>query len=186
MSAASDFAAAVRRLAAAVAAVADDPAERIRLLAPLARYRSDDSTAADTIGTAMATMQKAVAALCRRAALVEMARAAAASSPASYDDAVALRDLLCGLLEEEILAAGGLDDGAVTALRKLKTAVANDLTTRAANLAALVEVKTPAPLPALVQAYRRYQDLERADQMAAYADAPDPNFLPTTFRALSD
>jgi prophage tail gpP-like protein len=68
---------------------------------------------------------------------------------------------------------------------KLKTAVANDLTARTANLAALVVVKTPAPLPSLVQAYRLYQDLERADQLAAYADAPDPLFLPPAFRALS-
>lgn len=185
MSAARDFAAGVRRLAAAVAAVADDPAQRIRLLAPLAGYRPEDSTADDRIGTAMATMQTAVAALCRRAALVEMARAAARSSPTSYDEAVALRDLICGLLEEEILSAGGIDDGAVTALRRLKTAVANDLTTRAANLAALVEVKAAAPLPTLVQAYRLYGDLERADQLAAYADAPDPLFLPPAFRALS-
>lgn len=180
-----DLAAGVQGLAAAVAVVADDPAERVRLLATLARYRPADSMGEGRIGAAMATMQAAVAALCRRAALVEMARAIADCSPPSYDEAIALRDLVCGLLEEEILSAGdGPDDAAGATLRALKTAVAADLSARAANLAALQTVATSAPLPALVQAYRLYQDLDRADQLAAYAAAADPNFLPPRFRAL--
>jgi prophage DNA circulation protein len=184
VSAGSDVVAAVQALAAAVAATADDPADRIRLLVELARYRPDETTGEGTIGDAMATMQTAVAALCRRAALVEMARAVAASTPPSYDEAVALRDLVCGLLDAEILAMGGSDDAAVMALRALKTAVAADLTARAADLAALRDVVTGAPLPALVQAYRLYQDLGRGDELAAYAAAEDPIFLPPTFRAL--
>jgi prophage DNA circulation protein len=184
MSAATDLVAAVQALAGSVAATADDPAERIRLLAELARYRPDEVTGEGMIGAAMATMQSAVAALCRRAALIEMARAVADCTPPSYDEAVMLRDLVCGLLEAEILDAGGSDDAAVMALRALKTAVANDLTARAADLAALRDVATPAPLPSLVQAYRLYQDLGRADQLAAYAAADDPCFLPPTFRAL--
>ncbi|MBC9208877.1 hypothetical protein IBL26_18670 [Roseomonas aerophila] len=184
MSAGSDFVAAVQALAAAVAATADDPADRIRLLAALARYRPDETTGEGTIGDAMATMQHAVAALCRRAALVEMARAVAASTPPSYDEAVALRDLVCGLLDAEILDAGGRDDAAVMALRALKTAVAADLTARAADLAALRDVVTGAPLPALVHVYRLYRDLGRGDELAAYAGTDDPIFLPPTFRAL--
>jgi len=187
VSAGSDFVAAVQALAAAVAATADDPADRIRLLAALARYRPDETTGEGTIGDAMATMQHAVAALCRRAALVEMARAVAASTPPSYDEAVALRDLVCGLLDAEILDAGGRDDAAVMALRALKTAVAADLTARgAADLAALREVATGAALPALVHAYRLYQDLGRSDELAAYAAAEDPVFLPLKFEALVD
>ncbi|EHM03447.1 hypothetical protein HMPREF9946_00095 [Acetobacteraceae bacterium AT-5844] len=184
MSAGTDFVAAVQGLAAAVAATADDPAERIRLLAELVRFRPEDTTGEGVVGDAMVVMQDAVSALCRRAALVELARAVAAASPPSYDEAVAMRDLVCGLLDEEILATGGQDDEAVQALRILKTAVANDLTARAADLAALREVTSAAPLPALVQAYRLYQNLDRADELAAYASAEDPGFLPTTFRAL--
>jgi prophage DNA circulation protein len=184
VSAATDLVAAVQALAGSVAATADDPAERIRLLAALARYRPDEVTGEGAIGEAMATMQGAVAALCRRAALVEMARAVADCTPPSYDEAVTLRDLVCGLLEAEILDAGGTDDAAVMALRALKTAVATDLTTRAADLAALQDVTTAAPLPALVQAYRLYQDLDRSDQLAAYADAEDPLYLKAVFRAL--
>jgi prophage DNA circulation protein len=182
---AAKVAAGVQRLAASVSAVADDPAERVRLLVALARYRPTDSTGEGVVGNAMAATQAAVAALCRRAALVEMARAVAVCSPPSYDEAVALWDLVCGLLDEEILTAcDGPDDAAGAALRGLKTAVAADLTARATNLGALQDVVTPAPLPALVHAYRLYQDLNRDDQLSAYAGVADPNALPPNFRAL--
>jgi prophage DNA circulation protein len=132
----------------------------------------------------MASMDAASAAVCRRAALASLVRAAAAVFPPSYEEAVSLRDQICGLLEAEITVAGDAgDDASVTAMRALRTAVGNAMTDRAANLSRLVTVSVQVPLPSLLHAYRQYGDISRANEIAAYADAADPNFLPTEFRA---
>lgn len=186
MSTPAEFAAAVQAVAEALRAAADDPADQVRLLAALADFRPAEATGADAVGAAMGEAQAAVGDLCRRAAVVALARAAAAHAPASYDAAVALRDLACGLLEAEVTAAADQgEDATAAALRALRAAVAEDLTARAADLARLRDVRTAAPLPALALAHRLYGDAGRADELAAYAGAADPNFLPVEFRALS-
>lgn len=185
MSTPAELAAGLQALAETLRLAADDPAEQVRLLSGLAAFAPAEVVGFGAVDQAMTAMRDAVAAVCRRAAVVGMARAAAASAPRSYDEAVALRDLVCGLLETEILAAGDTgDDASGAALRVLRTAVAEDLTRRAANLAALREVTVPGPLPALVHAYRLYQDLDRAEELAAYAGAADLNFMPRAFQAL--
>lgn len=185
MSAPEDLAAAVQALAARVADLAGDPAERVRLLRQLVDEGEAASAGPGPVGAAMDAMQRATAGLCRRAALVSMARAAAASQPPSYDEAVALRDLVCGLLDAEVLRAGDQgEDAAGQALRTLRTALAEDLSRRAADLARLRDVRTPAAMPALVMAYRLYADIGRRDQLAAYAGAADPGALPLEYRAL--
>ncbi|MBP0492163.1 hypothetical protein [Roseomonas indoligenes] len=184
MSAADDLAGGVQALTASVRAMAADPGDQLRLLTRLSAFYPADPVEADTVGAARGAIQDAMGALCRRAALVAMARAVSDIYPASYDEAVALRDLLDGLLEAEILIAGDLaDDASGDALRRLKTATARLLTDRAANLARLQTVSVRAPLPALVHAYRLYADLDRADELTAYAGAADPNFMPDEFQA---
>ncbi|MFC4168446.1 hypothetical protein [Teichococcus aestuarii] len=185
MSTTTDLAEGLQDLVATLRGITLDPAAQITLLAPLARFTPGESPGGGTVGRAMATMQAAVGAACRRAALVAMARAAAASAPASYDEAVALRDQLCGLLEAEELVAGDLgDDASLAALRALRGAVQQDLTRRAADLETLRTVSVPGTLPALVHAYRLYRDIDRAEQLAAYAGAEDLNFMSPAFQAL--
>ncbi|WP_419900686.1 hypothetical protein [Roseomonas sp. USHLN139] len=185
MSAIDDLGAGIQRLAAAVRAVADDPGQQLQLLAGLVALQPTDDGGEGSTGAAAASMGAAVAAHCRRAALTAMARAAAQATPASYEDAVAIRDQLCGLLDAEILVAGDTgDDASCDAMRTLRAAVAEDLTRRAANLSRMRTVAVGAPLPALVLAYRLYADLGRSDQLAAAAAATDLNFMPPRFQAL--
>jgi prophage DNA circulation protein len=54
------------------------------------------------------------------------------------------------------------------------------------DIAPLIEVALPAPLPSLVWAYRLYGDPSRADEVARRAGVPNPAFLPERFTALSN
>ncbi|WP_439597997.1 hypothetical protein [Falsiroseomonas sp.] len=185
MSTLSELSAAAQALAEALRALSEDPADAIRLLAPLAAPQPAKATAGDIVGLAQATGQAAAAALCRRVVLAALARATAEASPPSYDAAVALRDQICGLLEaEELFAADAGEDATALALRDLRAAVAEDLTRRAANLARVRTVTVAEPLPALVHAYRLYEDLGRTDEVSLQADAEDPNFIGGTFTVL--
>ncbi|NKE43583.1 hypothetical protein HB662_02260 [Roseomonas frigidaquae] len=182
MSTLSQLAAAAQALADALRGLSPDPADSIRLLAPLAALQPVEATAADGVGLAQASGEAAAAGLCRRAALAALARAAAEASPPSYDAAVALRDQVCGLLAaEEVVAADAGEDATALALRDLRAAVLEDLTRRAADLARLRRVTVAEPLPALVHAYRLYEDLDRAEEVSLQADAEDPNFIGGTF-----
>ncbi|MGG5811475.1 hypothetical protein [Falsiroseomonas sp. CW058] len=187
MTALSDLAAAVQDLAGAVRRLGQDPADAIRLLALLAAVGPVAATGDDGLGRAMATAEAAAAALCRRAALAALARATAAATPPGYEEAVALRDATCTLLEaEEIRAADAGDAAAALALRDLRAAVAEDLTARAADLSRLREVNVAEPLPALVHAWRLFEDPDRADEVALAAGAEDPNFIGGRFRVRGD
>ncbi|MBU8547231.1 MULTISPECIES: hypothetical protein [Roseomonadaceae] len=185
MSTLAELAAASQDLAEAIRGLSPDPGDAMRLLAPLAALQPSEATAGDVVGVAQAAGQAAAAALCRRAALASLARATAEASPPSYEAAVALRDQVCGLLAaEEVVAADAGEDATALALRDLRAAVAEDLTRRAADLARLRTVTVSEPLPALVHAYRLYEDIGRADEVSLQADAADPNFIGGTFRVL--
>ncbi|WP_374572515.1 hypothetical protein [Phenylobacterium sp.] len=124
--------------------------------------------------------------LVRRAAAIELARAAADYQPSSADDASAARKLVVDALESVIDAAGDVgDDAAFTALSALRSAVARDLAVRGARLAGLRAFVFGAPLPALTLADRLYDDASRADELARQADPAHPLFMPVSFKALS-
>jgi len=134
----------------------------------------------------MVAMRDAMAAACRRAALVSLARASASYQPSSYNDAAALRVSLAAALDSEITAAGDAgEDATYTALKALRSAVVQDLTARGASLPSVVTVNLQLPLPSLVIAQRLYLDASRSDQIAAESGAIHPAFCPTTFQALA-
>lgn len=54
------------------------------------------------------------------------------------------------------------------------------------DIAPLIEVTLPEPLPSLVWAWRLYGDPARADDVARRSGAPNPAFLPERFTALSN
>lgn len=173
-----DLATAAQALAEAVRALAEDPGDAIRLLTRLAALESRPAAGDDAVALTIAQADAATAALCRRAALASLARAAATAAPPSHEEAVALRDGVVALLAaEELRAADGGDDASALALRDLRAAVDADLTARAADLARLRSVTVAQPLPALVHAWRLFEDIARDDEVSLHAGAADPNFV---------
>ncbi len=185
------FAGSAAALMEAVRAVAADPADQIRLLAPLATFGLDAQgspapAAGNPLSAAIAVAVTATSALMRRTALFSLALATAAYQPTSFDDAAALTQQVSALFDAEILlAADAGDDLSYSALREVRAAIVADLAARGANLPHLVTVATPAPLPALALAYRLYGDATRADDLITRADPIHPGFMPTSFLALA-
>jgi prophage DNA circulation protein len=171
----AELVAAMQALVAAVGDTASDPADRVRLMAAMA------------VAEAPQGGDGALAAVARRAALAALARAAAAYAPASYDEALALRSTVCGLLaDEEVIAADAGEDTVAAALRDLRGAVYRDLTARGASLSPLRQVTLAASLPAEVLAQRLYGDAGRADELVEMAgDPPNPVFMPTSFKGMA-
>lgn len=162
-------------LTASMLAATTNPADAVRLLSNLA----GDTNHAPT--------QNPVGDLFRRAAVVSLARASSTYQPASSDDAVAIRATVTGLLDNEITIAGDQgDDATYSALRTLRLAVAQDLTTRSVGLPAVETFAFNASLPSLVLAQRLYQDPSRADELVQEAAPVHPAFMPTRFKALSN
>lgn len=118
----------------------------------------------------------ALLALLRRAALVCACQVASARSFPSYQDAIATRDDLAARLQLEIFATE--DEDSFNALRALRTATIRDITTRAASLPQLVTFTPMASLPALLLAYKLYDDPEREDEIIARNDIASPAFVP--------
>ena len=165
----------------------NNPADQVRVLLNLAMFSYQDS-AGGSIGISAdrATMRDAMAAACRRAALVSLARASATYQPVSYDDAATLRASVAAALDVEITAAGDAgEDDTYAALKTLRAAVVRDLTVRGASLPTVVTVNLALNLPSLTIAQRLYRDASRSDQIAGEAQAIHPAFCPLSFQALS-
>jgi prophage DNA circulation protein len=180
------FATAAQAVAGAVLASAADPADAIRLLLPLATWIEPPIPGYGPLAQSATIARAAIASNLRCAALAALAQASAAYQPVSFQDAQAVRALVCNALDAEATRAGdsGVRDATFAALRATRAAVALDLAVRGANLAALVEVTTIAPMPSLAAAWWLYQDTTREPQLVASADPPHPMFLPLSFPAL--
>lgn len=187
MSAASDaFAAASAALAAALAASTADPADAVRLLLPLCTWQPTPVFGGGPLASVMAEYQAAIMRNLHCAALAALAVASSNYRPISYQDALALRQQVCGALDAEAtIAADAGDDATYQALRDLRSAVALDLAIRGASLPALIEVTTAVPMPSLVEAWALYGDTSREPSLVASADPPHPLFMPLSFPALS-
>jgi prophage DNA circulation protein len=185
--AATDMLGALAAIVEAMRAGITDPANQVRVLLNLAGFSYTDGAAGTVgLGAAQATMRDVMAAACRRATVVSLARASASYQPSSYDDAAALRVSIAAALDVEITAAGDAgEDATYTALKVLRSAVVQDLTVRGASLPSVVQVMLPTNLPSLVVAHRLYRDASRSDQIAAEALAVHPAFCPVSFLALS-
>jgi prophage DNA circulation protein len=187
VSAESDaFAAAGVDLANAVAASANDPADAIRMLLPLAGWMPPPIGGTGPLAINARATSDVIASNLRCAACAALAQATQAYGPVSYQDAMAVRDAVCDALDAEATRAGdaGLD-ATYQALRDLRAAVALDLAVRGAGLAWLVEIETRQPMPSLAEAWTLYQDTPREPGLVASADPPHPLFLPTSFPALN-
>jgi prophage DNA circulation protein len=165
-----------------------DPADQVRVLSALAGFTFMDSIGASGsyLGADMATVRDAAAALCRRMALVSLARSSAAYQPVSYQDAAGRREALAALFDAEITAAGDAgEDDAYTALKALRAAVIADLTARGASLPQVVTAAFRASLPALMIAQMLYRDASRSDEITREAGSPHPGACPLSFQVLA-
>jgi prophage DNA circulation protein len=181
-----DFSAASTALAQALLDSTTDPADAIRLLVPLAGVLPPPVLGSGPLAIAAQAAQFALAANLRAAACAALARAVPLYQPVSYQDAFAVRQLVCDALEAEATrcADAGLD-ASYQALRELRAAVALDLAVRGASLALLVEVETLVAMPSLAEAWTLYQDTTREPQLVGSADPPHPLFMPQSFPALA-
>lgn len=177
--AAIDIAISVGTLVTALGTACADPGDRLRLMSELAGYVPVGPAGASATGLG-------VAASFRRAAVLDLSRAAAVYQPASYDDAQAVLARATAVLDREItVAADAGQDDSFRALRSLRAAVVTDLRARGAALAPLRRWQVPAALPALVLAQRFYRDPTRADQLVGQAAPVHPLLMPTDFQALA-
>jgi prophage DNA circulation protein len=173
-------------LAAALEAAINDPADAVRLLLPLTAWMPPPIAGEGSLAASARRHVDALAAGLRAAACGALATATQAYRPASYEDARALRALVCDALDAEATRAADAGRQATyAALRELRGAVALDLAARGANLAWLVEVSTRAPMPSLAEAWALYQDPAREPSLVAAAAVRHPLFLPTAFVALT-
>lgn len=163
-----------------------NPGDAVRLLSGLSEFAESVDGGPDALGRQIAILAVATAMLLRRAAAISLAIASADYAPTSQTDAQTVRDLVGDRLDEIAVEAGDVfDDASRRALDAARVAVIEDLTTRGGNLAVVAERKFNARLPAVVLAYRLYQDSNRAGDLLARNDCPHPSFMPTVIEALA-
>ena len=180
------FAAAGRRLVAAIQESAGDPADAIRLLMPLSQWFPPNLPGTGPLQSVSQDVQDLAASNLRCAACAALARATVRYQPLSYQDAFSLRQMVCGTIAAEAQrCADAGRDASYQALRNLYAAVAFDLAVRGASLPLLVEVVTAVSMPSLAEAWTLYQDTTREPQLVASSGATHPLFLPLAFQALA-
>lgn len=87
----------------------------------------------------------------------ELVRTASALDYPSYDEAVAVRDSVCGRLDRLALAAADRgDDASAEVFDRLRRALARDIAVRGATLARIYQLRLATSEPALVLAHRLY------------------------------
>jgi len=157
--------------------IANSPLAALSALRSLFGFGSDDVVVAPLTpgGVQQAANQAALSSLIRTTAIIEACVVATEITPASYNEAIALRDELTAVLEAEAETA---TDDVYRALMELRLAVIADITLRAADLSRLVSVTVPVTLPALVVAYNLYGTVAKADSLVARNHIRHPGFVP--------
>lgn len=191
------FAASVLALPSTMASVASTPADGIRLVGNLiASVPEVDNTGPNvptaspgvalTAAQAVTALSTASASLLRRAGVTALAQLSSQYQPVSRDDAQSVLDVVLAAIDAEITIAGDAgEDDVYNGLRAMRTAVVEDLNTRAASAPSLMTVSMAASLPASVLAQRLYQDATRADELVQEANPIHPAFMPVSFQALA-
>ena len=186
MSTPSDMATALQDYMQALYNTVTDPAQAIIIFTNLTQIEIPPILGTDTIATGQLQLQNSIVDLWNRTAITFLAQASLAYQPVSYEDAENLRLNVCNVIDDAITVAGNEgDDQNFMALKFLRAAVVQDITSRGAALAALSTYTVGSPQPALALAYRFYQDITRYDQLLAFTSVPHPAFMPPSFQALA-
>lgn len=175
-----DLALAIRGVIGSVRALAASPRLAFLALVQVARFAGGDDVAPSASPARLAQRGNSalLADLVRRHAAAEAARAVAEMTFASYQDAVAARDELAGVVDELALsAADSGDDAAWLALENLRFAVVRDITARGGSLARLVQHAPGVTAPALVIAHGLYGDAGRDLEIVRRNRIRHPGFV---------
>ena len=167
-----DPAALAAALAAAIAEVADDRLASMAT-AGLTLLAVPLTTANRRI---QARNQAALVDLVRGLATVRLAERTGQRRFIDRAGAVEARDAVGEALDDRAALA---DSAAFAALRALRSAVVNHVADAVRDLPAVLEATPAAVLPALVVAYDIYDDIGRADEIAARNRLARPGFVPT-------
>jgi hypothetical protein len=168
------------------------PVDQMALGTILSGFRPPPTVGVDdNVGMEIAFLAARTAVLVRVAALTYLASATATYVPNSSTDAVTVRNQVAGLMDAEMMRlASWYDDADYYALKALRTAVIEDMNTRAQTLAPVVTMDFKANLPSLVLAQILYADATREPDLTARNDATNrgghPGFLPLTIEALGE
>jgi prophage DNA circulation protein len=119
--------------------------------------------------------QAAFIALVSQAALAEAARATSMITPASSQDAIALRNSMADSLST---AAQQAPSGSTwQALTDLRVATIQDLTTRAATLPQVASFTPQTTMPSVLVAQRLFGDASQAGSIVARNNISNPGFI---------
>lgn len=157
--------------------IANNPLTALASLRSLFGFTSTGNSFTTTTPSRTQTTsnQTATINLVRQSAIIEAAKVATTLTPASFDEAIALRDEIAGQLETQ---SATTDDALYSALTDLRVAVIQDLNTRAADLERVINYFNPATMPALVVAYQLYGNMSRLDDLIARNHVRHPGFVP--------
>jgi prophage DNA circulation protein len=178
-------------VAAAMAAVPESVAERLRVLEGM---RHDGE---DTIGAVLGkvfprhasstitpdeviaeTNREALGDLVRQGIVIGRGLVLIEAALASDEEVDELRDSFLGPIDAEIAIAGaGADDDAYIALREFRTAVLIDLAIRGEQAPEKADYTTPAPVSTLILASRLYADGSRATELEQTLAPHHPAFI---------
>lgn len=139
-------------------------------------------------GSAVTIAQNAGHALTVTAAIRALAlgEAMARRSYADRPEAIEARAAMSAVFDDAI---GRIGPDGIDLARELGTMqglLAELVRRQETDIAPLIEVALPAPLPSLVWAWRLYGDPGRADEVTRRSGASNPAFLPERFTALSN
>ncbi|WAP69037.1 DNA circularization protein [Jiella pelagia] len=138
---------------------------------------SPDSAVAGTATRAQARENgKATVDLIRYTALSEKAVAMQAIEYATYNDAIEAREAFSDQVDVLSESAG---DNVFGALMDLRTVVVEAVPTADRNLPRLRSVQLAESIPAVVLAYRLYDDLSRIEEIVSRNAVRNPAFLPS-------
>jgi prophage DNA circulation protein len=124
----------------------------------------------------MAINQVTLMDLVRQSALAQAAQAVASSSFGTVSAAQAAMNDVAQRLDLEMQLT--CDAGVYQALSSVRVAMVQAVNATIANLPRIGTIVLPRSAPALVLAYRLYDDPSRADQIVTLNDVPHPGFLP--------
>ena len=184
MSAISDFTDTAQKLVQNVIAATSSIPESIKALIELAQY--DKGKTVQGLGKDAVIMQEATHDVLRRITVIALVGQVAKYQPTSYDDAHQMKQIICDILDKEIItAADNGESNTYLVLRRLKSGIMTYLIQKGADLSRMTEVASPMSMPVSVWVNKLYQDTGRQDELINQANPPHPAFMPAQFKVLS-
>jgi prophage DNA circulation protein len=166
---------------------AANPLDAINLLSLLANFRIPYNlvTGDDQYGLGLQYLALATAQAVRVLSIYQLGQAVSDYSPNSQQDAFELRQRVATLIDREMtLATMGFKDNYYEGMSQLRVTLVLFLNNIAINLPPSEQYSFNANLPAVVLAYRLYQDTTLEADLVARNIPVDPGFMSLQIEAL--